>query len=303
MTRDEASAADRTRPILLVGATGMLGRPVAERLRASGWQVRVLSRDPAHAGQLLGPGFEIVHGDVRRPETLAAALAGCGSVHVNLRATDTDGLEIVEVAGTGSLAAAARAAGVARLTYLSAAGIESGDPALLPVRTKQRAEAAIRASGVSFTFLRATHFMESLDLFVRGNKAVLMGPQPQRFHYLAAADYAVQVERALTSPAAAGTALTLLGPEAFTMREALAVFIRLARPDLVLSEPPLWLLKTVAAVTGNASLRFATRLFDAFRRIPETGDGALADRLVGKAETSLEQWCQQRRATGPLPAR
>lgn len=49
--------------ILLIGATGLLGEPVAYHLRRSGFIVRLLVRDIAKAAQLFGDDFEIVQGD------------------------------------------------------------------------------------------------------------------------------------------------------------------------------------------------------------------------------------------------
>jgi uncharacterized protein YbjT (DUF2867 family) len=50
--------------VLVVGATGKVGQPVARRLVADGRQVRVLVRDRARAQQLLGDGFEYVIGGI-----------------------------------------------------------------------------------------------------------------------------------------------------------------------------------------------------------------------------------------------
>lgn len=282
------------RPIAVLGATGMLGRPVAERLAADGARVRVLSRDPTRARAMLGDGFDYAVGEVRAPDTLEHALGGCRGVHINLRGTTLAGIDEVEAQGVGAVARAAAAAGVERITYLSGAGLEAGDRSLPYVRAKQAAEAAIQASGAPFTILRATHFMESLDLFVRGKAAELMGPQPNRYHYLAASDYARHVTRAYREPAAANTALTLLGPAPFTMREALQLYVRIARPDLRLRETPLAVVRVIARLTGNPQLRLATALFGAFRELPETGDRAQADALLGPAPTTLAAWCEAR---------
>ncbi|MFN3388278.1 MAG: hypothetical protein ACK40O_05055, partial [Allosphingosinicella sp.] len=173
-------------------------------------------------------------------------------------------------------------------------GIEAADPGLLPVRIKQAAEAALRGGGVPWTIFRATHFMESLDLFVRGDTAALLGRQTLRYHYLAAEDYSGQGARAWRAPGAARKALTLLGPEAFTMEEALTRYIALARPDLRLRHVPLLVPKLVARLTRNAELAMVAALFDSFRRIPETGSRDEADALVGPATTRLDQWCRRR---------
>lgn len=283
------------RPILVVGATGMLGRPVAERLRDTGVPVRVLSRDPARARAQLGTNFNYAAGDVLNPASLDAALDGCRGVHVNLRGTSLADIERIEIDGTEALARAAARAGIERLTYLSGAGIEAADQRLLPVRVKGAAEAAIRASGVPYTIFRASHFMESLDLFVRGEHAELLTPQPHKLHYLAASDYADQVVRAFANQAAANKALTLLGPEAFTMREALDVYVARLRPDLTVRELPLFVAKILSRFVRDPGLRMAVTLFDAFRRIPETGNSEEADLLLGKARTRLDQWCDQQR--------
>jgi uncharacterized protein YbjT (DUF2867 family) len=44
--------------ILVIGATGLIGAPVARRLLADGHQVRLLVRDTGRASQRLGDGFE-----------------------------------------------------------------------------------------------------------------------------------------------------------------------------------------------------------------------------------------------------
>ena len=282
--------------VLVVGGTGMLGAPVVEALLAAGRPVRVLGRSATKIAQAFGGRVEAVEGDVRDAGVTARAVAGVTAVHLNLRAASPVEFETLEAAGAASIAAAAATAGVQRLGLLSGAGIEAGDPRLLPVRAKQAAEGVLRGSGVPWTIFRATHFMESLDLFVRGKAASLIGNQPHAYHYLAAADFGRMVAAAYATPAAANQALTMLGPQAFTMRAALEVYIRELRPDLKLSVAPLPMIRLIGLLTGKADLRHAAVLFDAFRRLPETGDRALADRLLGAATTTLSAWCARRRA-------
>ncbi len=281
--------------VLVVGGTGMLGAPVVEALLAAGRQVRVLGRSGARIRATFGDRVEAVVGDVRDPGVAASAVAGMTDVHINLRAGSPAEFETLEAAGAASIAAAAARAGVTRIGLLSGAGIESGDPALLPVRAKRAAEAALHASGVPATIFRATHFMESLDLFVRGKTVSLLGNQPHAYHYLAASDYGRMVTAAYALPAA-DRDLTLLGPQPFTMRAALEIYVRELRPDLKLSVAPLPLIRLIGRLTGKPELVHAALLFDAFRQLPETGDRAPADALLGSATTTLTEWCASRRA-------
>ena len=70
--------------ILVVGGTGMLGEPVARRLRADGYQVRIFTRNVEKARAKFGAEYEVAAGDVEDQPSLLAALQGCQAVHINL---------------------------------------------------------------------------------------------------------------------------------------------------------------------------------------------------------------------------
>jgi uncharacterized protein YbjT (DUF2867 family) len=58
------------RPLILVtGATGYVGGRLLHALEARGERVRCLSRRPEYLSARVGPGTEVVHGDVLGPET------------------------------------------------------------------------------------------------------------------------------------------------------------------------------------------------------------------------------------------
>jgi uncharacterized protein YbjT (DUF2867 family) len=278
--------------ILVVGATGMLGAPVARRLLADGWRVRGLVRDPARARALLGDSIEWVAGDVTEPATLDAAFDGCALLHLNLRGGNTvESYQRVEVEGAAHCIAAARRHRLRRITYLSGAG--RGGPALqrhFPVRVKAAVEAALAASGLEWTSFRATHFMESLPMFVRDGRAAVLGRQPHRLHYVAAVDYARMLSRSLELDGAARTALYVHGPEALTMHEALGRYLAARAPGLRAGTLPLPLGRVLATLTGNRDLAFACELFAAFAAIGEDGDPGPANALLGAPATTLDQW-------------
>src|SRR5258708_27902136 len=63
--------------ILVIGATGTVGAPVARQLREDGHHVRLLVRDPTRAAAQLGSSFDYIQGSVEERETLKQALSGC----------------------------------------------------------------------------------------------------------------------------------------------------------------------------------------------------------------------------------
>jgi dihydroflavonol-4-reductase len=113
------------KPTLVTGATGFVGWHVARRLLERGESVRALVRDPARLREL--DGVEAVTGDLRDPESLARAVAGCGVVyHVaadyRLWARDPQEMYRSNVEGTRNLLSAARRTGVERVVYTSTVG-------------------------------------------------------------------------------------------------------------------------------------------------------------------------------------
>ena len=112
------------KPTLVTGATGFIGWHVAWKLAERGHRVRALVRP---AGKLRELDVEAATGDLRDPESLARAVAGCGLVfHVaadyRLWAKDPSELYASNVDGTRNLLAAARKAGVERFVYTSTVG-------------------------------------------------------------------------------------------------------------------------------------------------------------------------------------
>ncbi|MEP7303754.1 MAG: NAD(P)H-binding protein [Caldimonas sp.] len=61
---------------LVVGATGALGRPAVQLLRAQGVAVRALNRHPDQATDLAAQGAEVMAGDLTNPASLQRACAG-----------------------------------------------------------------------------------------------------------------------------------------------------------------------------------------------------------------------------------
>ncbi|MDX2152399.1 MAG: NAD-dependent epimerase/dehydratase family protein [Bryobacteraceae bacterium] len=112
------------KPTLITGATGFVGWHVARLLLEQGWSVRALARDPSRIRELE---VEAVQGDLRDPDSLRRAVAGCGGVfHVaadyRLWARDARELYASNVEGTRNIMNAAREAGVERIVYTSTVG-------------------------------------------------------------------------------------------------------------------------------------------------------------------------------------
>src|SRR3954451_21669209 len=177
--------------VLVVGATGMLGEPVARRLLADGHRVRVLARDPERARAQLGADFEYATRSCTAPTAVEQAVQGTDAVHVSLGAHDPAELDAVEHRGTANVASRAARHGVRRLTYVTGSLVREQYGEKIPEhKAKLAAERAIEASGVPYTFWRPTFFTDNLPRSVQGKTATVMGRQPHTLHPVTADDFA-----------------------------------------------------------------------------------------------------------------
>jgi len=110
--------------VFITGATGFVGGHVARAYAAEGAELRLLTRSTSNLAGLEGIAAETVVGDLREPEKLRSALAGCDAlVHVaadyRLWVPDPKEMYAANVDGTRELLKLARELGVAKVVYTS----------------------------------------------------------------------------------------------------------------------------------------------------------------------------------------
>ncbi|MBC2639971.1 MULTISPECIES: SDR family oxidoreductase [unclassified Rhodococcus (in: high G+C Gram-positive bacteria)] len=204
-----------TSPILVTGGTGTLGRQVVPLLRAAGRDVRVLSRHLRESGD----GVEYVAGDLFEGTGIEAAVDGVETVlHL------AGGPKGDEVA-TRNLAAAASAATVRHLVYISVIGADR-----VPLgwfASKAGAERAVAESGLPWTTLRAAQFHE-LVLSMMSKVArlpVIPVPGGLRFQPVDSGEVVARlVELTLAPPA--GLVPDLPGPTIYGMADLARGYLR-----------------------------------------------------------------------------
>jgi uncharacterized protein YbjT (DUF2867 family) len=153
-----------TRPtsVLVVGATGSIGRLVVEESIRAGYATRALVRDPSKA-QRLPPETDIVIGDVTRPATLPAAVAGIDAVVFTLGFDGAGkvGAETVDYGGVRNVLAAlgAQPTHIALMTSIGVTNrTGSYNLATEAHDWKRRSERLVRASGRPYTIVRPGWF-------------------------------------------------------------------------------------------------------------------------------------------------
>lgn len=146
--------------ILIIGASGFLGRHLTNALLAEGHAIRCLARDPARLQDLAAAGCEIVQGDIADLASVHRALESIQAVYIAIHTLAVQQTSItgprfmdIEKAGVQNVVAACRSHGVSRVVYVTSLGIAPDAPSEW-LRERWQAEQLLLNSGLEATVIR-----------------------------------------------------------------------------------------------------------------------------------------------------
>jgi len=238
--------------VLVLGATGFVGRSVCARLAGAGTAVRALTRDRLKSRPLhVIPSLEVVEGSPHDDGDLARALDGMDAV-VNLvgilHQSRRESFEKVHAQLPARLARACRAAGVLRIVHVSALHADPGGPSEY-LRSRGRGEAALRSGGEglavtilkpSVIFGRDDSFLNLFAGLVKPLPVVPLAGAGVRFQPVWVEDVAGAVAACLADSRTAGQAYDLCGPRAYSLAEIVRFVARLQGLERVIVPLPGW---------------------------------------------------------------
>jgi uncharacterized protein YbjT (DUF2867 family) len=200
--------------IAVTGATGAVGRAVAERLAGRGVAQRLVVRDPARAPRV-GAQLRTI-ADYGAYDDVRAALDGVDTLLLIPAQESADRLDRHRTA-----VAAAAAAGVRKIVYLSFVAARA-DSAFTLGRDHWATEEAVRAAGVAWTFPRMNLYLDFLPLMATAD-GVIEGPAGAgRGAFVARRDVAEVIAELLARGGHDGETHDITGPEALTLAEVAA---------------------------------------------------------------------------------
>lgn len=241
--------------ILVVGATGLLGRATALALLKEGRRVRAMVRNRDRAQDLAQAGAELVDGDLTDPASLELACKGAlrvfAAAHSLLGRGRYSSAQVDHV-GHSALIAAALGAGVQRFVYTSAFGAREDHPIDF-FRTKFEIEEVLRESGVPFTILRPTAFMEQHvhqfngRLLLEKGSTLLIGPATKPRNVVAVRDVVPIAVEALISDRLVGRTIEIGGPDNLSNHDVALMYQVRARQGKV-RHLPLGIARALATI-------------------------------------------------------
>ena len=281
--------------ILVIGATGMLGKPVTHALLQSpDLKVTIMARYVATAKALF-PGARVVEGDVFDPLSLLAAFEGQDAVYISLgpsrnsRPND----RMPEREGIDNIISVAQTTGIKRLALLSSLvqqynGMNGFRWWIFDM--KQEAVNKIRTCGIPYTIFYPSSFMENFDqLMMKGSNIMLAGESKALMYFIAGQDYGKQVARSFSILTNENKEYAVQGAEAYNWDNAAAIFIKhYTKKKLKPMKAPLGMLRFMGKFSTSA--RYTAKILEALNNYPEKFESHHTWQELGKPEITLAQY-------------
>jgi uncharacterized protein YbjT (DUF2867 family) len=217
--------------ILVTGATGNTGSGLVPALHNTGVDVRALVHDEAKAQPLKDLGVEVVVGDLDQPDTLAPAVDGVDKIYLLTWNGPTQEQQVTNVL------AAAKQAGTPHIVRHSMWGSERSRI----VQQGNRAEEAVKASGLPWTLLEPTFFMQNLMMAaqtIASDGMIYWDTGDGKLGMIDVRDIVDTALAVLTQDGHEGKSYILTGPAAISLHDVAATFSKvLGKPVQYVNVP------------------------------------------------------------------
>jgi uncharacterized protein YbjT (DUF2867 family) len=227
----------KTERVLVTGATGNTGSGLVPALRKAGVNVRAFVRDETKAQSLKDLGAEIVVGDLDRPETIAPAVEGVDKIYLLTWNGPTQAQQAINVIQ------AAKKAGNPHVVRHSMWGSEKSRI----IQQGDQVEAALFSSGLPWTLLKPTIFMQNLMMAaqtIASDGMLYWDTGDGKLGMIDLRDIVEAAFAVLTGEGHEGKSYILTGPEAVSMYDVANTFSNVLGKKV-----------TYVSVPGEASLQ------------------------------------------------
>ncbi len=278
--------------IAIIGATGMLGQPVANAFTNAGFKVSILARNVEKARKLFGTSVQIVKGDLSDLNSIKQFINGQDKLYLNLSVEPNSGKNDfqAEREGLDNIIRVVKNTSVKRIVYLSSLvhfyqGQNNFQWWVFDI--KKKAVDKIKNAGVAYSIFYPSMFMECFDkgAYRQGNKLMLAGISKYKMYLISGNDYGKQVVNAIFLDNG-NQEYVIQGQEGFTADEAADFYTKNYVKDKVkIMKMPISFMKFFGLFTNK--FNYGAKIVDALNNYPEKFEAEKTWRDLGRPETKF----------------
>jgi len=211
--------------VLVTGATGNTGSGLVPALRSAGVDVRAFVRDESKAQPLKDAGAEIFVGDLDQPETIKPAVEGVDKIYLCTWNGPTQAQQAQNVIE------AAKRAGNPHIVRHSRWGSEKSRI----VQQGDQVEEAVKSSGLPWTILRPTFFMQNTMMAaptIASDGVIYWAVGDEKIGMIDIRDIVDTAVAVLTGSGHEGKSYILTGPKAISFNDVAGTFSKVLGKDV-----------------------------------------------------------------------